>query len=311
MLRSSAQKYMMALTALLVAAAGLVQASRFALSPKLAVMAAIFTGGLIIATALVHLLGEASASDVGGFPWACTLLGVGYGSMLSMELLGEAQRQRPVLTEAELAPQRSTFELSSASGRDYCERDTLTSDALGSPSTPSSSSALSSPRHRTVDGSSIATVALVVHSVGDGVAIALQSSRPKLTAVGGAILVHKFFAASALGTLLTRATFERRRTWESKLLSAAVFTLATPVTIVTVVLCGEELPIMLDDNFVDRATALCAGSLLYVGIHEILTEALLDHNNNGPTKHVVLDIKLKLLLFWAGFGIMALLAVWV
>jgi len=264
----------MAAATLVAAMVGLLQAEWFALRPRLAAMAQLWTGGLLIATALVHLLADAAARDA-GFPWSCALLGVGYCVMVSMELTDvEADESRRLADEsAELCP-----------------------------TTKSSPSRTHSHGHDHL-GSSVATAALVLHSVGDGAAIALQTSSSKLIAVAAAIVVHKFFAASALGTLLARREGRRRY------LMAAVFACATPATILVVVLGGKALSLSEDDGggdgggrAVDRATALCAGSLLYVGIHEILLDAL---------QTPAVSRAAKLVLFWTGFSLMALLAVWV
>ena len=250
-------KYGFAVTTLVVACGGLFQARGFALRPTLAATANCFTSGVIIATALVHLLAEAASGD-DEFPWACTLAGVGYGAMISIEQYGHdaMKKRRPCQAG---------------------ERDPLTNGRTH--------------HHHHVDGGVVATVALAIHSVGDGAAIALQEHRSKVTAIGGAILVHKFFAASALGTILARDT--KRHS-----VLAALFVLATPLTIVIVVLTGRAL----SDSAVDHASALCAGSLLYVGIHEILLDTLDDDH---------LPLHAKLGLFWTGFALMSVLAIWV
>jgi len=331
-------KYAMAVSALVVAVVGFEQAARWSLSPRGSAMANLFTGGLILSTSLVHLLAEAAERDDGGFPWACFLLGVGYGAMLSIEQFG---RRRPESSSSSSTPSRSGKGVGPSSSvvvrevraptddvddeaQDDGESEALFSsaggnEALRNPSsvgagegkrggggeTSSRRAAAGAGHHlhhlHHLDGSAVATLALVVHSVGDGAAVALQSSRTKLTAVAGAILVHKFFAASALGTLLAK----QKRQKTKRLVAAALFVLATPTTIVLVVVLGDAVPwgsFGGDGPAVDRATALCAGSLLYVGVHEILEDALESTKVSAPT---------KLGLFWLGFFLMSLLALWV
>mmetsp|Transcript_12017 Transcript_12017/g.36152 ORF Transcript_12017/g.36152 Transcript_12017/m.36152 type:complete len:292 (-) Transcript_12017:84-959(-) len=272
-----------------VAVAGLASAEWFASKPRLSAVANMFTAGLIVSTALVHLLADASESETSAFPWECMLLGVGYGVMLSIEQWALAAKSSSSRSEddeeAHYAP-ISRIELSDEEEEIETEQP-----------------------HSHVGGSAVAaTVALVVHSVGDGASIALQSSSRELSAISAAILIHKFFAASALGTVLARAFGDpdptlrkgRRRSRTKNFVYALAFALTTPVVILAVVVGGTS--ISTDTDAIGRITALCAGSLLYVGIHEILPLGL-----HASTIHLCT----KLSLFWSGFLSMSLLAVWV
>ena len=59
MLSLGAVKYGMAAAALVVSALGLLSAEWFSVFPRVAALLNCFTGGIIISTALVHLLAEA------------------------------------------------------------------------------------------------------------------------------------------------------------------------------------------------------------------------------------------------------------
>jgi len=177
----------------------------------------------------------------------------------------------------------------------------------------------------------VATLALAVHSVGDGVAIGVQETRAELSAVTAAILVHKLFAAYALGTLLARRTAGlSARSRRRRLVYAGVFALATPLAILLSVGLtqtslelrrGAEGAAVVDDpeppaaadpggrgTGVDRATALCAGSLLYVGIHEIIQPNL---DVDLEDADAALGAPAKIGLLVTGYAVMALLARWV
>lgn len=150
-------------------------------------------------------------------------------------------------------------------------------------------------RHgRNAGGAFAATLALSVHSVGDGVAIAVQGSEGEIVAIGLAVLAHKFFASYALGTMLASPSAAGLGR-----LYALLFVLATPLTIVVSVFLGVDL----QGPAMQRATAVCAGTLLHVGIHEILEPHLDSHHFASPA--------IRLLPLWAGFASMSVLAIWV
>ena len=103
----------------------------------------------------------------------------------------------------------------------------------------------------------------------------------------------KFFGALALGAILSR---------DGPLLKApaAIFAVATPVALLASWAGAREG--LFGGVFADRVTALCAGTLLHVCIHEIIGGNLRRPELRGPA---------KLAYVWGGFCAMTLLAVWV
>mmetsp|Transcript_17058 Transcript_17058/g.53266 ORF Transcript_17058/g.53266 Transcript_17058/m.53266 type:complete len:282 (+) Transcript_17058:100-945(+) len=273
---------LMALAQFLVAGLGVVLPSQWVLSPVFSSMANVFIGGLIISTAFVHLLGEAVESDT-DFPWSCVLCGAGYLGMLSLETFANQG-------------------LTKASRNGYDDIDTeelrphvLSIDDESSCLEPDATTHVAIVPHSHVDGAFAATVALSVHSVGDGVAIAVQSSQRRLMAVGLAVLAHKFFASYALGTMLAQPRPQPRG---SGRFYGLLFVLATPLTIVASLFLGFDA----QGSGMQRASAACAGSLLYVGLHEILFPHM-----DSP----IIPQNTKLVALWLGFAVMSLLALWV
>lgn len=259
-----------ALANLVSALSGLSIPSVWPLPPHINVAANMFIGGIIIATALVHLLAEAAEADDGGFPWSMVLAGAGYLVMLSLEALAFVNK-------------------------DYMELRPLDEPT---PVVVCNHHAPGAVRnhHHAPGAAAVTTLALGLHAIGDGVAIAVQPTPSKLTAVGLAIVCHKFFSAYALGTMLVGPN---TRKWE-RLPYAIAFAFATPSTLILALFSGID--VMGDGHAVTRASALCAGSLLYVGIDEIVR----DHFVSPLIPQVS-----KLVLLWAGFSVMSLLAVWV
>ncbi|KAJ8600039.1 hypothetical protein CTAYLR_001910 [Chrysophaeum taylorii] len=268
---------------LVSAAVGLGLPHKLALSAVFSTIANLFIGGLIISTAIVHLLAEGVESD-GEFPWGFALCGAGYLIMASIEVAADGSERT--------SPEDMYCELRSANEEPPVDGFQRV-DSLSSPEY-----ARRRHVHHTPDAGALATtLALAVHSAGDGMAISVQPTSHRVLVIGFAIVAHKFFAAYALGTILAhRPTRERRR----NLFYATLFVLSTPVTIVVAHLVVFDT--LKRGAPVHRASALCSGSLLYVGIHEILGAYL-----DSP----LLSTPAKLLSIWAGFLLMTLLAIWV
>lgn len=244
-------------------------------------MANMFTAGIILSTALVHLLGDAAESETNAYPWPGMLVGVGYGVMLSIEQWAIQDGDHSGVQDKGAHVPLATVENGEA-------------HVGGSREAPSKHDS-----HNHAEGSAIAaTIALVVHSIGDGASMALQDSTGRLAAIAGAIVFHKFFAAAALGTVLLKA-FRDKEPKSKTIVYGLLFALTTPIVILAVVASGNAFP---DDSVaIGRVTAVCAGSLLYAGIHEILPLGLENHN---------VHLAPKLLLFWVGYSIMSVLGIW-
>lgn len=163
-----------------------------------------------------------------------------------------------------------------------------------SPMIPLACNSARAGRHLHVGGTLVTTLALTLHSIGDGVAIAAQATREKVSAVGLAVLAHKFFASYALGSMFKRASHASSTGY----IYIFAFMLATPLSILTIVFIGASV----QRQAMQRATALCSGMLLHVCVHEIL-----DPHTESPQ----LSPLAKLVSLWSGFAIMSMLAVWI
>lgn len=139
-----------------------------------------------------------------------------------------------------------------------------------------------------------ALVALLVHSCIEGLASGATSDPDQAFAITLAIMCHKFFAAFGLGSSLLPLRDEGRTCmWIS---SALAFCAATPVCMAIGAIAEQGL----EGTAVATVTALAAGSLLAVGINEMLIPALTNAN------HPVLNCLVAILAACA----MSLLAAW-
>ena len=244
-----------------VAVAGLLLPSYGGLGARTNVALNLGAGGVVLSSAVVHLLPDAAEADE-DFPWAFALFGFGYLSTLSLDAFGGGHGHGA-------SPEGGSPKYESV------------------PSLEGGAAARSKAAARSAAAATAsATTALAVHSLGDGAAIGVQ-------VVGLAIVVHKFFGALALGAILSR---------DGPLLKApaAIFAVATPVALLASWAGAREG--LFGGVFADRVTALCAGTLLHVCIHEIIGGNLRRPELRGPA---------KLAYVWGGFCAMTLLAVWV
>ena len=251
-----------------VAVAGLLLPSYGGLGARTNVALNLGAGGVVLSSAVVHLLPDAAEAD-GDFPWAFALFGFGYLSTLSLDAFGGGHGHGA-------SPEGGSPKYESV------------------PSLEGGAAARSKAAARSAAAATAsATTALAVHSLGDGAAIGVQVHARACAVVGLAIVVHKFFGALALGAILSR---------DGPLLKApaAIFAVATPVALLASWAGAREG--LFGGVFADRATALCAGTLLHVCIHEIIGGNLRRPELRGPA---------KLAYVWGGFSAMTLLAVWV
>jgi zinc transporter 1/2/3 len=141
----------------------------------------------------------------------------------------------------------------------------------------------------------VLTVVLSVHSIITGIALGLEPEAGSSIVILVAILVHKGFAAFALGISLKVVRFPRK-----KLIGVvALFSSMTPLGIVI-----GTVAISLLGSAAETATgvfsALAGGTFLYVAAMEIIDEAFHTGGEYGQ----------KFSWMMAGFAVMAVLAVW-
>ncbi|MCB9898198.1 MAG: ZIP family metal transporter [Planctomycetes bacterium] len=139
-------------------------------------------------------------------------------------------------------------------------------------------------RHRAVGWAAL--VGLTVHALTTGVGYAAASARPDVSdAMLMAILTHKGFESFSLLTVFQLGHFPRRQT----LLMVLLFSAVTPAG----ALAGKLFADGLADSGVLIATALAAGTFLFVCVGELLPEVF--HHRE--------DILVKIGLLAAGVGL--------
>jgi zinc transporter 1/2/3 len=154
-----------------------------------------------------------------------------------------------------------------------------------------------SPRTEGHPYSFILLLVLSVHSIILGVALGTQRSLMTMSAVFIAIMAHKAMAGFALGISYQRIGTSLRQTAEV----AAFFSSMTPLGI----LGGTALDAMVSSGHRELFEALFnsigAGTFLYIATLDIIRTEFEIPGDNWQ----------KWLLFTLGFGIMAMLAVWI
>jgi len=256
-----------------------------------------FAGGILAAVAVVHMLddaggeleasGQAFAQALGGgddavFPMANTLFMVGFFAILSVEATlhhkvgGHAHGN----SNEQSAPQVETGAPAETGETELLPESSQSQDEKGSSAT----------------GGWATLVGLSIHSVVEGVAAGAIPSEDQaaLGAVVLAIACHKGFAAFAVGSVnLPMINQGKRNLWNALVVWFAV---SGPLGMLIGMAASENL----DSTGTAVITALAAGTLLSVGVTEMLLPAFKDGE--------ALGVK----IFAACFSMLAmsLLAVW-
>ena len=249
--------------------------------------------GVMIGGGLLHLLPDA-VEDIGTeYPFAYLLFSLGMLLPLTVEHLAA-----PGHSPAKIArPLSSLVTPPSAS-----------SDSSSSPE----ESAIDNSRHGEMPhehereraamlerSGSFATVAVLLaalgfHSLLEGLAQGSATDLKLSLKLLALITVHKGLAAFALGCVFIRSGLSRA----SCLRGGSVFAAATPVG----VLVGSSARASIaDGGWTSWVLALAAGSFCYVGLIEILPRELASRGAPKPAQFAALA---------AGFGLMAIIAVW-
>ena len=119
-----------------------------------------------------------------------------------------------------------------------------------------------------------------------------------------AIIAHKSFAAWALGCALAR-TDRAALSFRAAVVSLVSFSLTTP----SGVLIGMALSSAdgLDGKVQATLVALASGFFLYVGLMEVVGKELVGYRTKGSGAFAILKLSMLIL----GFGLMAVLGLWV
>lgn len=144
----------------------------------------------------------------------------------------------------------------------------------------------------------------MVHSVLVGVALGVLHRRVAILSLGAALLFHQFFEGLALGSVAVKNDFSLKSSWHLFL----TFTLSCPF--------GAVLGILYADQYDPKEprtawslgllNAIAAGTLLHVGLVELLPEDFAHTHHSGRRPHGLA----RLLALFVGGTIMAVLAVW-
>ncbi len=153
-----------------------------------------------------------------------------------------------------------------------------------------------------VVGAAVLLLALTLHSFVAGLVLGMGGRLE--TGLFLAIILHKAFAAFALGCALARterAQLSLRAAW----LSLAGFACTTPLGIFVGVGLAEAS--WVDGRAQATLVALAAGFFLYVGLMEVVAKELVVYQTKGAGIFAFL----KLLMLVLGFALMAVLGLWV
>lgn len=147
-------------------------------------------------------------------------------------------------------------------------------------------------------------ISIMVHSVLVGVALGVLQKRVAILSLGAALLFHQFFEGLALGSVAVKSEFSLKSSWHLFL----TFTLSCPF--------GAVLGIIYADQYDPKEAstawslgllnAIAAGTLLHIGLVELLPEDFAHTHHAGRKPHPLA----RLLALLVGGTIMAILAVW-
>mmetsp|Transcript_33917 Transcript_33917/g.72416 ORF Transcript_33917/g.72416 Transcript_33917/m.72416 type:complete len:322 (-) Transcript_33917:185-1150(-) len=288
-------------------------ASPRACTSHLLSLGSLFSGGLLLAAGLVHLLPDATEglSKLGDFPFGGLFCGCGLLGMMVLEFLArDATHQTRAFKEhsrtsadgacfARLCPINVSGVRTSEDGIQVeTQLDNWSEDQEHE---HEQNVLIAYSRSNVAPLSAAVTfVAFAFHSFMEGLALGVSENIFEMFL---AISVHKAFAAFALGTALTKAMQSSGSPIPAHAVATAILAFAalTPVGIMVgrlTTLSGAEglLPSVL--------TALAAGTFLYVALAEIIAKEL------HATEPDAARRARKVIALLLGFGLMAALGIW-
>lgn len=153
----------------------------------------------------------------------------------------------------------------------------------------------SSPRHWVA--AIVLLFALGFHSFLAGLSLGAQTKVKDVVDILGPILAHKTLAAVALGSSIVKAHAPNHVFYTL----ITLFSLTTPLGVVV----GLAIAQFSDDQvWAAGCLSLAAGTFIYVAAFEIMPEAL-------TVKNGLIKLLIQFVCLVLGFGLMAMLAVWV
>lgn len=137
---------------------------------------------------------------------------------------------------------------------------------------------------------------LSIHSIITGIALGIEDKTVQAVVILLAVLAHKGTASFALGVSLLRSKIDKKKF----LSTISFFSFMTPLGIIL----GYMFSVLLSGNAEQRFEAifdaLAAGTFIYIAILDILNEEFSERSK----------LISKYVFLLAGFGIMALVAIW-
>ncbi|KAI0567418.1 zinc transporter 1 [Gracilaria domingensis] len=237
-----------------------------------------FSAGFLVAAALVHILPEALIKLANNhsteFPWGGFLTLVGVSSVYVLDVLARRIQR----------------------GSD----NTL----------PVHSHNAYSRAHSPAVAIVLAT-SLSFHSFLEGVSLGVSLlDVASFTALSLAILVHKFFAALALGSTLTASADGDSKLQKHAIYWCIFFSSVTPFGAMIGMILLEMLPDHINALSMPALTLVSAGVFLYVALVELLAEEFRYASKDSYTDMNPDDSLLSMAVFVFAAGAMSLLALW-
>eukprot|EP01084_Bolivina_argentea_P172495 298811_1 len=272
--------------------------------------ASLFSSGVLLSAAMVHLLGDAADgladSPLPDFPWAYFLCCLSFYSLYFFEIW---------ITNLLLRHSHKSEEISLPH----------TDQTAGIPLLPSTKS-ISNVHNETVDyfhshhGEDLLTfmekknhftgfvllIGLGLHSFLAGIGFGASSEIKQAFALAIAIVSHKYLAAFALGCPFYKSGVA----FKKQVVIALIFSVITPLGIGVGLLLSDGLQTYVTDVFI----SIAAGTFVYVAIVEILIPEFKDNAHGNDNK---IDANKhgngfnKGLSVLTGFLLMSMLAIWV
>jgi len=138
---------------------------------------------------------------------------------------------------------------------------------------------------------------LSIHSIIAGTSLGLEATLVSATAIFIAIIAHKGAAAFAIGVSLRESHFPARR----HIVIICFFAAMTPLGVILGTAFSAAFSGSTSAGIEAVFDSLAAGTFLYVAVIDIIEEVF-----KQPT-----DSWIKVLLISSGFGLMAVIAIWV
>lgn len=249
-----------------------------------------FSGGVFVATCLLHLLPEAlegaEGLDYGNFPLPYAIVGLGFYLVLFVERVmfhthGHATSQdcdhggQPGASPAEEVELRTAFAghfHSHSDAHDHLDEVDEHKDS-GVAEVVAAREGVGWGQMR---GSMLLLLAISIHSVLAGVALGLADDLAGVRSMLVAICAHKSAAAIAVGTRVLRDGASMRQL----AILICVFALMTPVGILVGAIVGSG------DSWANMVlNCLAAGTFLYVGMAEVVGDELETRRVAGTHVH--------------------------